>query len=52
MNITSNKDIIYTDISIQYLIIVGYVIMSWGTFNIVSILSKIMLMYLYLYNNI
>ena len=48
MNITSDN-ITHPDISIQYLIIVGYVIISWGTFNIVSILSKIMLIYLYIF---
>ena len=32
--------------SVQYIIICGYVILSWGTFNFVSIISKCMLIYI------
>ena len=36
--------------SVQYIIICGYVILSWGTFNLVSLLSKCMYIYLLLNN--
>jgi len=47
-----NKPQEYSNIqmSLQYIILSGYVIMSWGTYNFVSISTKLMLMYLYLYN--
>ena len=46
-----SEDVIYTKIpiSIQYIMLSTYVIMSWGTYNFVSNTAKIMLMYLYLY---
>jgi len=51
MNNTTITEVEYTHIpiSIQYILLSGYVIMSWNTCNFVSITTKLMLMYLYLY---
>ena len=45
INSTSTTDII-SPLSLQYILISGYVIISWGTFNFISILSKIMFIYI------
>ena len=47
-----SDEVVYNKIpiSIQYIIVSAYVIMSWGTYNFVSNTAKIMLMYLYLYS--
>ena len=39
----------YPIYSLQYLIVCGYVILSWGTYNFVSIISKCMLIYIIYY---
>ena len=51
-NISKINEITYTNIqiSIQYILVSTYVIITWGTYNHVSILSKLMLMYLYFYS--
>ena len=50
MNHTIIDEIKYTQIpiSIQYIIISGYDIISWGNYTFVSNLSKLMVIYLYL----
>ncbi len=51
-NISKINEITHTNIqiSIQYILVSTYVIITWGTYNHVSILSKLMLMYLYFYS--
>ncbi len=44
------KEYTQIPISIQYILLSGYVIMSWGTNNFVSHSTKLMLIYLYLYS--
>ena len=43
---TTIIDTIYPELSIQYILISGFIIISWGTFNLVSIISKLMYIYL------
>ena len=46
MNNTTTETNYYPIYSIQYIILSGYVILSWGHYNIAANLSKAMLLYL------
>ena len=50
MNNTIIYETKYTQfpMSIQYIMVSGYVIVSWGEYNFVSNLSKLMLIYFHL----
>ena len=52
-NTTLFNEVNYTTIpiSLQYIIVSGYVVLTWGEYNFVSNLSKMMFMYLYLMND-
>ena len=52
-NTTLFNEVNYTTIpmSVQYIIVSGYVVLTWGEYNFVSNLTKMMLMYLYLMND-
>lgn len=48
MNNTTVTDYDQVPLSIPYIILSVYVIISWGTYNFVSVSTKLMLIYIYL----